>query len=123
MKFEDIERKEIKSLGMPLVQYKANHVQVIAAEGVENGRKWATIYEVVCEPNFRNQGRTQAVLSVLKRKYEDEQYEFGYTVALNPTMAHIWRNLTLRNMYERKTNVEQLRTNRGWRAVAKERQE
>ena len=24
-------------------------------------------------------------------------------------------------MYERKTNVEQLRTNRGWRAVAKER--
>lgn len=25
-------------------------------------------------------------------------------------------------MYERKTNVEQLRTNRGWRAVAKERQ-
>ena len=77
MKFEDIERKEMKSLGMPLVQYKANHVQVIIAEGVENGRKWATIYEVVYEPNFRNQGRTQAVLSVLKRKYEAEQYEFG----------------------------------------------
>lgn len=49
MKFEDIERKEIQCVGMPLVQYKANHVQVIVAEGVENGRKWATIYEVVCE--------------------------------------------------------------------------
>ena len=34
MKFEDIGRKEIKSLGMPLVQYKTNHVQVIVAEGV-----------------------------------------------------------------------------------------
>ena len=89
MKFEDIERKETKSLGMPLVQYKAKHVQVIIAEGVENGRKWATIYEVVCEPNFRNQGRSQAVLSALKRKYEAEQYEFGCTVAINPTMAHI----------------------------------
>ena len=89
MKFEGIERKEMKSLGMPLVQYKANHVQVIVAEGVENGRKWATIYEVVCEPNFRNQGRTQAVLSVLKRKYGDDQYDFGCTVAPNPTMAHI----------------------------------
>ena len=96
MKFEDIERKEIKSLGMPLVQYKANHVQVIVAEGVENGRKWATIYEVVCEPNFRNKGRTQAVLSVLKRKYEAEQYDFGCTVALNPTMAHILEKLKIK---------------------------
>lgn len=96
MKFEDIKRKEIKSVGMPLVQYKANHVQVIVAEGVENGRKWATIYEVVCEPNFRNQGRTQAVLSALKRKYEAEQYEFGSTVALNPTMAHILEKLKIK---------------------------
>ena len=96
MKFEDIGRKEIKSLGMPLVKYKANHVQVIIAEGVENGRKWATIYEAVCEPNFRNQGRTQAVLSVLKRKYEADQYEFGCTVALNPTMAHILEKLKIK---------------------------
>ena len=96
MKSEDIERKEIKSLGMPLVQYKANHVQAIVAEGVENGRKWVTIYEVVCEPNFRNQGRTQAVLSVLKRKYKADQYEFGCTVALNLTMAHILEKLKIK---------------------------
>ena len=81
---------------MTLVQYKANHVQVIVAERVENGRKWATIYEMVCEPNFRNQGRTQAVLSVLKRKYEAEQYEFGCTVTLNPTMAHILEKLKIK---------------------------
>ena len=96
MKFKDIERKEIKSLGMPLVQYKANHVQAIVAEGVENGRKWATIYEVICEPMFRNQGSTQAVLSALKRKYEADQYEFGCTVALNPTMAHILEKLKIK---------------------------
>lgn len=96
MKFEDIERKKIVFAGMPLIQYTANHVRVIVAEGVENGRKWATIYEVVCEPIFRNQGRTQAILSVLKRKYEAEQYEFGCTVALNPTMKHILTKLNIK---------------------------
>lgn len=96
MKFEDIERREINFAGMPLVQYTANHVRVIIAEGVENGRKWATIYEVVCEPIYRNQGRTQAILSVLKRKYEADQYEFGCTVALNPTMKHILTKLKIK---------------------------
>lgn len=96
MKFENIERREINFAGMPLVQYTANHVRVIVAEGVENGRKWATIYEVVCEPIFRNQGRTQAILSVLKRKYEADQYEFGCTVALNPTMKHILTKLNIK---------------------------
>lgn len=96
MKFEDIERREINFAGMPLVQYTANHVRVIVAEGVQNGRKWATIYEVVCEPIFRNQGRTQAILSVLKRKYEADQYVFGGTVALNPTMAHIYKKLNIK---------------------------
>ena len=58
-----------------------------------NGRQFTKRYG---EPNFRNQGRTQAVLSVLKRKYEAEQYEFGCTVALNPTMAHILEKLKIK---------------------------
>lgn len=96
MKFEYIERREINFAGMPLVQYTANHVRVIIAEGVENGRKWATIYEVICEYEFRNKGRTQAILSVLKRKYEADEWTFGSTVALNPIMKHILTKLNIK---------------------------
>lgn len=60
---------------------------------VANGRQSTKWY---VKPNFRNQGRTQAVLSVLKRKYEADQYEFGCTVALNPTMAHILEKLKIK---------------------------
>ena len=45
MKFEDIERKEMKSLGMPLVQYKANHVQAPKASKMgANGRHFTKSY-------------------------------------------------------------------------------
>lgn len=96
MKFEDIKRRNISFGGMRLLEYSANHVRVVIAEGTENGRKWATIYEVICEPMFRNQGRTQAILSALKRKYEAHDYTFGCTVALNATMKHILEKLNIK---------------------------
>lgn len=96
MTIDGITCKRRNICGMELFVYEADHVEVVIAEGDENGRKWATIYQVECEPEFRNQGRTQAILSVLKRKYETHGYTFGCTVALNPTMKHILTKLKIK---------------------------
>lgn len=59
---------------------------------VAEGDNWATIYTI--ESKKQGKGHATELLEYLKRYYGG--YKFGGSVALNPTMAHLYKKLKIK---------------------------
>jgi hypothetical protein len=81
--------KPIKVLGMDLFEF--THKDVKGHLFINDTH--ATIYDV--ESNNYGVGECQETLSMLKEEYETNGKVFGGTVALNPTMKHIYQKLNI----------------------------
>jgi hypothetical protein len=82
--------EEVKVMGMDL--FKFTHKGVSGHLFVNN--KHATIYDVMSKN--RNKGECLETLGMLKEEYEANNKIFGGTVALNPTMKHIYQKLEIK---------------------------
>ena len=83
-------KKTINSLGLELQLYRLNHcVASIAESGEGEEEKWATIYSISTEEEFRNQGDATELVNRLKSLYESMGYKFGSTVPLNRAMERV----------------------------------
>ena len=79
--------KQVNILGMPLDEWE--HKSCIAHCGV--GEDWATIYDI--ESKEKGKGHASELIIKMKQYYEAQNKKFGGTVALNPTMSHIYKKL------------------------------
>lgn len=80
---------KVNEMGMELLKYKMNDCIATVAEG--DG--WATMYDI---QSF-NKGKGEATKLLLALKEVYKNVKFGGTVALNPTMEHLYE----------KTGIEQ----------------
>lgn len=70
-----------------LLHYKMNSCSATVAEGENNGKKWATIYDI--QSIEQGKGDATKLLLALKNRYRN--WDFGGTVALNDTMKHLYQ--------------------------------
>lgn len=82
-------KKTVNSCGLELQIYRLNHCAASIAEGDEEDEKWATIYSISTEEEFRNQGEATELVNRLKNLYESMGYKFGSTVPLNRAMERV----------------------------------
>lgn len=80
--------KDVEIMGMPLKVYKWKSCQAEVGEE----KNWATVYSIASQ----EQGKEHAteLLKLLKYIYRDKT--FGGTVALNPTMKHLYEKLGIK---------------------------
>jgi hypothetical protein len=69
-----------------LLQYKLDSAVATVAEGQDEAGKWATIYYI--QSGTPGKGHATKLLLALKKRYAGVR--FGGTVALNPTMKHLY---------------------------------
>ena len=74
-------------LGMPLDRWECG--SCVAHFGT--GDDWATLYDI--ESSEKGKGDASNLLLAAKRHYEGEGKKVGGTVALNPTMKHLYDKL------------------------------
>lgn len=80
--------QKIDVLGMPLLEVK--HKGVVAHFG--EGDDWITLYDVLS--TNKGKGETQEMLKKMMMRYKHKK--FGGSVALNPTMKHIYKKLKIK---------------------------
>lgn len=81
--------QDVNVMGMPLVRWSYKGCEVDFGIGED----FATIYSV--ESKDKGKGYATKLLGVAKAFYEHNGKKFGGTVALNDTMAHIYKKLNI----------------------------
>lgn len=79
--------EEVNVMGMDMVRWSENGV--VADFAMEDD--WCTLFSI--ESVDEGKGFAQKLLKEAKEFYEKEGKRFGGSVALNPTMAHIYEKL------------------------------
>lgn len=82
-----MKREEIEIMGIPVVRWIYNGV--VADFAVDE--KWATLYTI--KSSNPGNGYAQGLLRKAKEYYEQQGKKVGGSVALNPTMKHIYKKL------------------------------
>ncbi len=82
--------KKVNILGMELDEI--NFASCTAHFGI--GADWATLYHI--ESQEEGKGHATTLLREAKEYYEGQGKKFGGTVALNPIMRKIYRNLKIK---------------------------
>jgi GNAT superfamily N-acetyltransferase len=86
-----MEVKEIIEIGMPLTQWTHKGCRAVFATASD----WATLYHIETDPLERGKGLATQLLTEAKKYYEGKGKKFGGTVALNDTMADIYKRLEI----------------------------
>ena len=83
-----IKEKIINTLGMELLE--VTYKNVVANFGYDDD--WITLYSIAS--SNPNKGEAQELLKLVKDKYKHKA--FAGTVALNPTMKHIYKKMDIK---------------------------
>jgi ribosomal protein S18 acetylase RimI-like enzyme len=87
-----MEINKISVMGMELEQWKLEACE--AEFGIGDG--WATLYIITTDSHHQGKGLATKLLTEAKRHYEAQGKKFGGTVALNETMADIYKRLEIK---------------------------
>ena len=83
---DQLYRRVVDSLDGKMLEFRMNSCIATVAVGNDESGKWATIYFI----QSYDQGKGHATKLLLKLKDVFKGYKFGGTVALNPTMKHLY---------------------------------
>ena len=76
-----------------LKRFIMNHSTAVVAVGVEDGKKWATVYEIETLPDHRGKGECTKLLKKLKEYADKGGYKFALWCPMNPTIEHICKKV------------------------------
>lgn len=79
--------------GTRMKRFFMNNSTAVVATGTENGKKWATVYEIMTAPAHRGKGEATKLLKGIKELYEKDGYKFGLWCPMNDVIAHICEKL------------------------------
>lgn len=79
---------------MYIFRLENGHCVAVVALGIDAKGKWATVYEIVTEPQYRNQGECQRLLQEIKRHFAND-VRFGLWCPMNDAITHICKKLNI----------------------------
>ena len=94
--FETMMYRKIMTPAGEALEFKLGYCVAEVHTGIENGKKWATVYQISTDPRYRNCGYCQTLLAKLKAEYEVRGFEFGLWCPMNDTIKHIINKLNIK---------------------------
>ena len=75
---------------------EGGHCHAVIAVGVEAGKRWATVYLIETQKEYRNRGECQKLLIALKKLFEKLNANFAVWCPMNDTMEYICKKLSIK---------------------------